>query len=188
MNRRRIRRRRRRKTVIDHIMRTVVILMAIITVILVICCCRYLYGGLSEHEMQTEHGAFANEEAASDGHAEEDTVPVTLIEDEEEEICVVIDAGHGGSDGGTVSGDVIEKDINLSVALKLKAILEVNDIKVIMTRSNDEKVSLAQRAAAANDFHADFFISLHCNYYEDDNRVAGLECYYNSPEDEEIKV
>ena len=45
-----------------------------------------------------------------------------------------MDAGHRGSDGGTESGKAVEKDINLSVALKLKAILENDNIEVILTR------------------------------------------------------
>ncbi len=101
---------------------------------------------------------------------------------------MVIDAGHGGSDGGTVSGEVIEKDINLSVAMKLKAILEDNNIEVVLTRSSDEDISLPQRTSFANESNADFFISLHCNYYEDDAQIAGLECCYSSPEAKESKA
>lgn len=122
----------------------------------------------------------------TDVYAGDDTIPVTPAE-EAAGFCVVIDAGHGGSDGGTVSGEILEKDINLSVALKLKAILEDNNIEVVLTRSSDEKVSLSQRASIANESNADFFISLHCNYYEGDARIKGLECYYDSPDEAESK-
>ena len=98
-----------------------------------------------------------------------------------------MDAGHGGSDGGTVGGKAVEKDINLSVALKLKAILENDNIEVILTRSSDENMSLAERTSVANDSNADFFISLHCNYYEKDAQIAGLECYYNNSNATESK-
>ena len=74
------------------------------------------------------------------------------------------------------------------MALKLKAVLEDDDIDVVMTRSSDEYLSLEQRATAANDAGADFFISLHCNYYEEDARIAGLECYYSSPDATESKA
>ena len=49
-------------------------------------------------------------------------------------------------------------------------------------------MSLAQRTSIANESNADFFISLHCNYYEDDAQIAGLECYYNSPDATESKA
>lgn len=64
----------------------------------------------------------------TDTNAGNDTAPVFSATDTVSKFCVIIDAGHGGSDGGTVSGKIIEKDINLSVALKLKAILEDNNM------------------------------------------------------------
>lgn len=125
----------------------------------------------------------------TDIYADDDTVPVVLAEDNHAlEFCVVIDAGHGGSDGGTVSGEVIEKNINLSVALKLKTILENNNIEVVLTRSSDENMSLSGRTSVANDSNADFFISLHCNYYKDDAQIAGLECYYSSLDTTQSKM
>ena len=54
-------------------------------------------------------------------------------------ITIVIDPGHGGRDPGKVGvNNALEKDINLAVALRLKNLLEQNDIKVIMTRTEDE--------------------------------------------------
>ena len=54
---------------------------------------------------------------------------------------VIIDAGHGGEDGGAVGNDgIVEKDINLSVALKLRDLLEVSGYKVIMTREKDQAI------------------------------------------------
>lgn len=93
-------------------------------------------------------------------------------------IKIVLDPGHGGSDGGTSSGEVVEEDINLSVVLKLKPLLEEKGVEVVLTRDSDETVSLSDRAAIANRADADLFVSIHCNYYEDDDSVNGLECYY----------
>lgn len=54
---------------------------------------------------------------------------------------VIVDAGHGGMDGGAVGVDgIVEKDINLAIALKLKSMLEVNGINVILTRDEDESI------------------------------------------------
>lgn len=91
---------------------------------------------------------------------------------------VVLDAGHGGNDGGTYYNDVIEKDINLAVTMCLKDILEEQGVKVLLTRSTDEYVSLEDRTVIANQTDADLFVSVHCNYYEDSPSVYGIDCYY----------
>lgn len=78
---------------------------------------------------------------------------------------VVIDAGHGGHDPGAVGKISKEKNINLSVALKLGKIIERNckDVKVVYTRKTDVFIPLAKRADIANNAKADLFISIHTN-------------------------
>jgi N-acetylmuramoyl-L-alanine amidase len=79
---------------------------------------------------------------------------------------VVIDAGHGGHDPGTLGfTKTREKNIALSVALKVGNYIRQNfpEIKVIYTRSTDEFIELHERAAIANRNKADLFISIHCN-------------------------
>ena len=80
---------------------------------------------------------------------------------------VVIDPGHGGKDPGALSINkkYKEKDITLSVALKLGGLIKsaYPNVKVIYTRSTDKYVELAQRAAIANKNKADLFISIHVN-------------------------
>lgn len=78
---------------------------------------------------------------------------------------VVIDAGHGGHDTGCLGSSSKEKDIALSIALKLGKFIENNftDVKVIYTRTSDIFVELHQRAAIANNNKADVFICIHCN-------------------------
>lgn len=80
--------------------------------------------------------------------------------------CVVIDAGHGGHDPGAIGfTKAKEKDIALSIALKLGKLIQKNnpEIKVIYTRKTDVFVELHKRAAIANSNKADLFISIHCN-------------------------
>lgn len=103
-------------------------------------------------------------------------------------ILIVVDAGHGGRDQGTCSGDILEKDINLAVAQKLARKLEAGGVRVLMTRTEDVKVELEERAKMANEAGADIFISIHCNYYEDSTEIKGVECYYRegSSEGEEL--
>ncbi|MBO4481534.1 MAG: N-acetylmuramoyl-L-alanine amidase [Bacteroidales bacterium] len=91
---------------------------------------------------------------------------------------VVIDAGHGGKDAGAVGRREMEKNVVLSVALKLGKLITDNysDVQVIYTRKTDVFVELYRRAQIANDNHAQLFISLHCNSSE--NRApSGVETF-----------
>ena len=78
---------------------------------------------------------------------------------------VVIDAGHGGKDGGCVGSIANEKNIALSISLKLGKYIQDNfkDVKVVYTRSTDVFIELAERAKIANKAEADLFICIHVN-------------------------
>jgi len=92
---------------------------------------------------------------------------------------VVIDAGHGGNDPGAIGvSGVREKDITLALALKLGALIEKNtNIKVVYTRKTDVAVELYKRTQIANNNHADYFISIHCNSVDKNNVVSGSETF-----------
>ena len=87
----------------------------------------------------------------------------------QKKFTVVLDAGHGGSDHGanryySETGTLREKDVTLSVVLKVGRMLEKNkDFKIIYTRKIDEYPSLTERTTLANRSKADLFISVHCN-------------------------
>jgi len=104
-----------------------------------------------------------------------------------DEKIVVLDAGHGGNDGGTFSGDVIEKNINLAVTKKMQKLLEDKGITVIMTRQKDEYLALEERTAIANAQETDLFVSIHCNSYDADSSVYGMECYHGKGRKESLK-
>ncbi|RKP56997.1 AMIN domain-containing protein [Cohnella endophytica] len=91
---------------------------------------------------------------------------------------VVLDAGHGGSDPGAISiTKRPEKEFNLSVILKVQAILALDDrIKIVMTRTSDTFPSLADRYNLANSVNADLFLSVHANSYT--AATNGTETYY----------
>ncbi len=93
---------------------------------------------------------------------------------------IVVDPGHGGKDPGAVGQhNIREKDIALRISLKLKRELEkqIPGVKVILTRSRDEYLTLVERTAKANAADADLFLSIHCN--ASPNRKAyGIETYY----------
>ena len=93
---------------------------------------------------------------------------------------IIIDAGHGGIDPGSDSQGILEKDINLEIALKLQEVLIENGYAVLMTREDDSSLELRERSDFANEQEADLFISLHQNCYAQDESVNGIEVYYNS--------
>ena len=76
---------------------------------------------------------------------------------------VVIDAGHGGHDFGATLGSRLEKDDNLRLALAVQQILLNQGQRVIMTRSTDVFIPLAERSAISNNNNADLFVSIHRN-------------------------
>lgn len=94
---------------------------------------------------------------------------------------VVVDAGHGGRDGGARGHSNSEKHIALKVSLKLRDALRAKGIKVVMTRSTDVFIPLYERIAIANRAKASLFISIHCNSlpYKSAGRasVKGTETY-----------
>ncbi|MDR1097558.1 MAG: N-acetylmuramoyl-L-alanine amidase [Tannerella sp.] len=91
---------------------------------------------------------------------------------------IVIDPGHGGRDPGCVGSISKEKAINLSVALKLGALIEQNhpDVQIIYTRKTDVFIPLDERANMANKYKADLFISIHTNSIKKGN-ASGTETY-----------
>lgn len=91
---------------------------------------------------------------------------------------VVIDPGHGGNDSGTraVNG-MNEKTLTLDVARRLKPLLEDRGYHVVMTRSEDKTVSLAQRVAISNAEPKSIFVSIHFNA-SPSRRPSGVETYY----------
>lgn len=108
---------------------------------------------------------------------------------EEKKICIVVDAGHGGSDPGKVGiNNALEKDINLALAIKLKELLEQKNIEVILTRDSDaglypadatnKKASdMQKRCEIITDANPDFTISLHQNSYPSED-VKGAQVFY----------
>jgi N-acetylmuramoyl-L-alanine amidase len=100
---------------------------------------------------------------------------------------VVIDAGHGGPDQG-MTGPIgtapwfVEKDVTLSVAKKLATVLRARGVDVLMTRTTDTLIALADRGKIANSNHGDVFISIHVNAPGYNSAAAarehGFETYF----------
>lgn len=99
-------------------------------------------------------------------------------------IKVAVDAGHGGSDSGGVGNGLLEKDVNLDVALRLSDLLDADsadtggggDWDVLLTRASDVFVSLQQRVTLANSFVAASFVAIHSNAFSNPS-ANGTETY-----------
>ncbi|WHY61452.1 SH3 domain-containing protein [Cytobacillus firmus] len=92
---------------------------------------------------------------------------------------IVIDAGHGGKDTGAIGPTgLMEKDVNLATALLLKSELERNGASVLLTRSRDIFLELAERTAIANSSTYDAFISIHADSFSSTSR--GSTTFFNS--------
>lgn len=92
---------------------------------------------------------------------------------------VVIDAGHGGNDTGAVGPTGLrEKDVTLDIAHRAAPILAQElKVEVMLTRDTDAYVPLDERTARANAFHADLFVSVHCNASEN-GRAHGVQTFH----------
>ncbi len=104
---------------------------------------------------------------------------------------VAIDPGHGGSptsdptqlwDPGVVVGAVMEKDITLDLALRLRTLLQRERVKVVLTRSGDQYVEISERWNRAHAAGARMFVSLHINAYDGDPSINGLAVFYPKPD------
>ncbi|MGI9531040.1 N-acetylmuramoyl-L-alanine amidase family protein [Lutimonas sp.] len=94
----------------------------------------------------------------------------------QESFVVVLDAGHGGKDPGKATKNIHEKDIALSVVLKLGKKLEaLKDVEVVYTRKTDIFLDLKERGRIANEADADLFLSIHCNAFH--TQAYGTETY-----------
>ena len=110
------------------------------------------------------------------------------IENRIEGKYIIIDPGHGGKDSGTSVGNILEKNINLSIAIKLKEKLNKHDVDVLLTRDGDydlsspnvnrrKKSDFDNRIRLINNSNADMYLSIHINYL-DDNRYYGAQTFY----------
>ena len=117
---------------------------------------------------------------------------------------IIIDAGHGGEDGGAVGADgIYEKNINLAIAQKLKNLLELSGYKVIMTRDEDKAIyddsagTLRQKKRSdlknrldiinSNSSDGTIFVSIHQNKFTD-SKYCGSQIFYskNNPLSQEL--
>lgn len=114
------------------------------------------------------------------------------------EPIIVIDAGHGGEDGGAVANNIVEKDINLSISKKLKDIFKASGFIVITTRDKDKMINtngsslrerkvsdMKNRLALFNKSENNIVLSIHQNKFTQE-KYSGTQVFYskNNPQSE----
>ena len=127
----------------------------------------------------------------NNGNSDNSSIDTTLTDKEftktrnENNLCVVIDAGHGGKDPGAVykneNGEIelAEKDVNLTIANKVYNILLSEGVNVKYTRNTDKFLELKEITDIANGYDADLFVSVHINAMENSPDVSGMMVLYN---------
>lgn len=98
---------------------------------------------------------------------------------------VVIDAGHGGKDSGSIWNRLVEKKLCLDVAKRVESALKSSGLKTVMTRRTDTFVELDKRARIANRLSSAVFVSIHFNGSRRTS-ISGGEVYYRSPRGQSI--
>lgn len=127
------------------------------------------------------------------------SVAVTNMKSAKQKPVVVIDAGHGGNDPGKVGiNNALEKDINLSIAILLKKMLEAEDIEVIMTRETDKGLydenarnkkvqDMKRRCEIISKANSVVTVSIHQNSYHEEY-VNGAQVFYFQHSDNAKKL
>lgn len=113
------------------------------------------------------------------------------VNSSKDEICVILDAGHGGNDPGKIGVDgTLEKELNLVIANKVKRLLEQQGIRVIMTREGDKGLydegasnkkvqDMKRRCSLMNEENPSCVVSIHQNSYHEES-IHGAQVFYYS--------
>lgn len=161
-----------------------------LTVLFTLCgICLFPSGHLhAQEEKPVPEGEAPVQEVISpmpetDPAAQENMLPITQTDS----LVIVLDPGHGGDEEGGLYDTFIEKDMNLVVANSMKAELEKYEgVTVYLTRTGDQKLSLAERSAYAQSVNADFMFCLHFNLSRE-HSLFGAECWVSAFGDEYSK-
>ena len=122
-------------------------------------------------------GSRSGGERYGTGHGE-DSIQEAAETNKEPASVIVIDPGHGGMDGGCVSENVVEKDINRMIAARVVVKLKSMGYQAELAREGDDFIDKAERVENANARNALLYVSIHQNFCEDDS-VAGIETWYD---------
>ncbi|MEE9218946.1 MAG: N-acetylmuramoyl-L-alanine amidase [Acidobacteriota bacterium] len=106
--------------------------------------------------------------------------PLRPKHEEDSRPVIVLDPGHGGEEKGAIGpSGLLEKDITLDVAQRLRTRLEADGLRVVLTRNDDHTLPLVERTALANHHRAELFVSIHANASRRMD-ASGAETYFLS--------
>jgi N-acetylmuramoyl-L-alanine amidase len=91
------------------------------------------------------------------------------------DLVIVVDPGHGGDDTGSVANETSEKEIVLSISKNIKTAGESRGVKVILTRTGDQALSLEERVKIVDRHHAEMFVSIHLNNDPANASASGID-------------
>jgi N-acetylmuramoyl-L-alanine amidase len=119
--------------------------------------------------------AFTLLAAFSDAPLNKGLMVHSLTPNHPDDITVIIDPGHGGDDAGSRTAEITEKDIALSIAKSIQSAGEKMGVKIILTRTADDGVSLEDRLSVVTRTKASMFVSIHVNFNEKNASSSGIE-------------
>lgn len=147
-------------------------------------------GGTAQESVTvTENIQFAGGSPADTQETASGAGQIFLLEEQAQKTpLVVIDPGHGGEDEGCSRDGILEKDVNLSLALLLSSKLQQMGIDTELTRENDRtQLSLEERVQFAEDRNADIYISIHQNACEESS-AEGIETWYCPGNEDSLRL
>lgn len=145
----------------------------ILVAVIAIGCLFGIYKGIAFAATKIS-AIFAVEEKKEEDDKEEDPQSIATV---------VIDPGHGGKDAGSNTKNLYEKNITLTTSQYVGKALELQNVKVVYTRTDDshlnddKETDLKMRAQMSQANQADFFVSIHVNDFEQSTTVSGFEVY-----------
>lgn len=169
--RRALRRRRRRQQIIRRVS------LLIVAVVLTLTASIKILSNSGNNRRAAQAGQLVSQKETYGDPQMSESAHSSLGKKQRNEVRIVLDAGHGGKDSGTLWKSVYEKDINLAITRKLETLLKEEGFQVIMTRSDDSRMVLKDRIKVAEDNQADIFVSVHQNALEKDTVTNGIETY-----------
>lgn len=119
---------------------------------------------------------------------------ISALEENENQKIIYLDPGHGSQDGGCVRENILEKNLNLQIAIKIKIKLEENGYKVLLTRNDDlplvepyhKKDDTLKRVEMINSSNALAYLSIHINHFSNSKYYGAQVFYFNSLEQNEL--
>lgn len=161
------------------------LILMVIAILVAFTFGKMIKGASQEEVLASDNNIKSESNINEKDSSKKDTSPKEKEKPAKTHFTVVVDASFGGSDGGSRGyNGILQKDVNLKLALKMRDILERHkDINVVLTRADDKTLSMEERVEIINNSKADLVVSIMQNT-EGSGDVSGVETYVLPKEDE----